>query len=164
LGLALRAHPEYEQQLRDGSMTLDACAWVGRLHADPRYERPGDDWGAAARTRPFSDLKRRVKERIAEVEQQSSGLVEISVFVTEENKDDFDRCRVIASRMEGKALTHDQTLPRLPCPEPAGESLLGQLRPGTAGRGKATGSRGRGPGFLAHRARRGRASAPREVR
>lgn len=113
LGKALKAAPHLEALIRSGDVPYESAAAIGRILGSPDLVRPGDDWVRHARFDSQKDLRKRIKVRLEEHAQRTSGVVPMMVLVREEVREDFDRARVVASRKAGKALTEGQVFRRL---------------------------------------------------
>ena len=113
LGKTLLSAPEFEDGIRAGEIPLSNAATLGRIVSNPAYVRPGDDWAIVARYGSFTGVRKKARERIAEVDQQDTNLTEISVYVRGEVKGDFERARVVASRKEGRTLDDGQAFKRV---------------------------------------------------
>jgi len=115
LGKAIAARPELEMLVQSGEIRLAAAAVIGRVLCSPELLRPGDAWIEYARNEPMKALRKRVRQRLEEHAQgigatRGSRAVEVSVFVREEVRENFERARLIASRKAKRALTDGQTL------------------------------------------------------
>ena len=113
LGHTLEAHPESEAMLRDGRLTIEAAAAIGRVLSAPHLLQPGDQWLSYAATEPLRLLRRRVRERFELHAQGELGLEEVHVLVTAKARDRFDRAKELASQAAGKPLTDGQTFTRV---------------------------------------------------
>ncbi len=113
VGHTLAAHAEAAAMIRDGRLTIEAAAEIGRVLATNALIRPGDNWLTHATTEPLKLLRRRVKERFELHAQGELGLEELHVLITAKARDRFDRARDIASQKAGKLLSEGQTLTRV---------------------------------------------------
>lgn len=103
-GPAAAAPPsvDVEARVRDGKVSVENLALVGRLLAKPGHVRPGEDWlGWAERLRP-QDLRRSVNARIEELAQGAPTVSPLTLHVTPRARDAFARARVLASREAGR--------------------------------------------------------------
>jgi hypothetical protein len=113
VGRAIHKFPQFEEWVRQGAIGLEGLAL-----ACPALMRPGSSvdpevWRVAIATLSRTELKRKVQRTLAEAELGTAGLVEISVVVKESTNEDWKRCRVLASRKEGKSLDENQTFERV---------------------------------------------------
>jgi hypothetical protein len=114
LGRALRVSPEVAVRVENGSMTIEAAGCVGRALSNPALQRPGDDWlalgTASAQNRdPIKTIRRLLRKREEEAAQKKI-TVPITLEVTDEVRDVFERARILASRKANQTLTPGQTL------------------------------------------------------
>ena len=111
-GFAFESMPTLEEKVREGKVPLESAAAIGRLVVRDALE-PGDDWVTRAMMSHRRDIERAVKQRLAEKDQETVGVTEVQVFVPEQTKEDFGRCRQIASQQAGKPLSDEQTFQRV---------------------------------------------------
>lgn len=109
LGRALRLHPDLEDEVRRGDVTVAAAACVSEVLTQPSMIRPDDDWRGWARDDSLRTLRRRVRERREQVRIGNEPACAVTVFVRSEARDDFERAREIASSRAGRTLTHGET-------------------------------------------------------
>jgi hypothetical protein len=112
VGIAIENLPKLEAHLLAGRVGLEDAAWVG-LAFLMKVTREGDDWVDDALNLPRKKIRSKVRERIAERELGAVGLVEMQFFVPEKTREQFGRCRDLASTKEGKPLSHEQTFQRV---------------------------------------------------
>ncbi len=110
LGRALPAQPLLEQQVADGKITVAAGAVVAQALARPELQEGEDDWIEWARTRPTRELTRELRRREEKARNGGRPVVPIWTCVSLQARDDFARCRVIASRKASQSLSSGQTL------------------------------------------------------
>ncbi|MFO0933360.1 MAG: HNH endonuclease signature motif containing protein [Planctomycetota bacterium] len=109
LGRALRLHPDLEEEIRRGDVTVAAAACVAEVLTQPAMLRSDDDWRGWARDDSLRTLRRRVRERREQVRIGDEPACAVTVFVRSEARDDFERAREIASSRAGRTLTHGET-------------------------------------------------------
>lgn len=110
LGRALPAQPLLEQQVADGKITVAAGAIVAQALTRPELQEGEDDWIEWARTRPTRALARELRRREEKARNGGRPVVPIWTFVSLQARDDFARCRVIASRKASRTLSSGETL------------------------------------------------------
>jgi hypothetical protein len=105
----LRVHPDLEEEVRRGDVTVAAAACVSEVLVQPALLRSDDDWRGWARTDSIRMLRRRIRERREQVRIGNEPACAVTVFVKSQARDDFDRAREIASSRAGRPLTHGET-------------------------------------------------------
>lgn len=110
LGRAVRTHPLLEQQVAEGKITVAAGAIVAEVLSRPNLQKDEDDWIEWAKTRTTKTLRMMVQRRKEEARNDGQPVVPVHAFVSRQAHDDLQRCRVVASRKEGRALSQGETL------------------------------------------------------
>jgi hypothetical protein len=108
-GAALEAAPYLSERILRGSLTLEAAAVLGRVLRDERYQKEGDDWLGLAETLSLGDLKKKVRERVVEVDEEEP-TSSMTVVMTSSGREKFERARGIACRKHGKVLDEGKTV------------------------------------------------------
>jgi hypothetical protein len=104
VGRALEHHPELETLLRERKLSLDSAAVLGELLRHPQVIRAEDDWVRDATVLTTATLRRRVRSRI-EAWTQGRSVAALTVYVTDETREDFAVCRDLASRKARRMLS-----------------------------------------------------------
>lgn len=113
VGYALEAFPDLESRLLEGAVPLRSAVFLGRLAQVEGALRPDDRWLHLAATRRVREVRREAEARIEEVKRRVPRVVEITVHVTGEESERFDRARVLASRRRGRSLTKGEAFVEL---------------------------------------------------
>ncbi len=110
VGYALAGEPELEARLRDGTVRWAAARAIGRIHQNPDFLWPGDDWLEKASTLNLKDLRRHVRERIESVRQEADARVSFTASITEQAREELERCRAVALKKAKQRLTNGQLI------------------------------------------------------
>lgn len=112
LARTLDAVPQAQEDVREGRVTSQAAAELGKLFSSSHVAPSSADaraWLDRAKTVPLVQLRREVRVEIEEAAQQDR-VVSISFAVKESVRDAFRRAKTVASRKADTVLTHGQTL------------------------------------------------------
>ncbi len=110
LGRAIRTNPLLEQQVVEGKISVAAGAIVAEVLSRPNLLRGEDDWIEWAKTRTTKTLRIMVQRRKEEARNDGQPVVPVHAFVSRQAHDDLQRCRVVASRKAGRALSQGETV------------------------------------------------------
>ncbi len=110
VGRAFLAFPWVEPALREGQFGFDQAESLGRLASYEGTVREDDDWQTWARFLPLRTLRSKVRRRIEEACQNTRELVPFHTELTRAAFEDYERARILASRMAKKALSRGQTI------------------------------------------------------
>jgi hypothetical protein len=109
VGKAVAAHPELEEKILAGTLSLDAVAALNRLYEHPKLMRDGEDWLMWAEQWSARELERAICRRVREAESGEPTTV-LTAILTVSGRDRFDRARQLASRKKNKHLSEGETV------------------------------------------------------
>jgi len=111
LGYALSGLPGLEEALRDGRVVFPSACALGPVFRDPElFLREDDRWLEWAALKPLRDLRRLVRERVAEARNQPPKKLTVHADVTAETKDILLEAQKIASGKAKRLLQMGDTL------------------------------------------------------
>lgn len=111
LSRAMRTMPTIQERFLDGSLMAPAAAQLGRLRLYPAIlgsAGSAASWIQAAQVDAPRTFRRKVDAEIEKHRQAVPGVVELTVHIAEETRDDFQRAREVASRRKHASLTEGQ--------------------------------------------------------
>lgn len=106
---AMRIKPEVRRRVLSGRISFEAAAALFRILRDEKLIRPGEDWLLKAEGLGVRELRRRIKERIIEV-RRSGTPARLTVVLSSEALDKFQRAKDVASRIARRDLDEGQTI------------------------------------------------------
>jgi hypothetical protein len=104
VGKALEASPELAERILTGRISFESAAIIAKVILDPTLVRDDEDWLLIAEMETAWALSRRVHLRIEEARTQKPA-IELTLYVSQESRDDFSRARILASRKAKRALS-----------------------------------------------------------
>ncbi len=99
-GRAFALAPDLEEEVRSGSVTIEAAAALARILSDPRFEAESKKWRGLALERTPAALLRAIRKAIAEADAEQA-VEQVTLMMKPEVRDRMGRAREIISSMQG---------------------------------------------------------------
>ena len=110
VGKALAMFADLEERVRDGEITLDKAASMGRLHRVRLTPEEKGEWMTRARMKGLGNMYAEVKKRLEQEDSANDGcpvpgVIDKAILMREKTAEKLERCGEIASQKAGKRLT-----------------------------------------------------------
>jgi len=137
-GRAFVLESEVKERVLDGRLTIEAAAALGKILADEKLIREGEDWLEKAEKLRLQQLQTEINARMKEVYEGGPTSV-LTAVMTADGRSKFERARAVASQKEKRLLDEGQAIEvlaehYLDCFDPDRKESRPRRAPDTAGR------------------------------